>query len=331
MTVGYSQDVQQAALLADAGRVEEAYPLLEAAMDRGDAVAAAMLAGWRMDGNLVRRDLGMARTLYGRAAQMGLDEADRIYIAMLANGAGGIGRDWKGAIDRLRARSGYDPAAARQVSVLDRMALDEAGDPGSIPEGRPISTSPSITRFDGFLSQAECDYLIARALPLLEEAVVVHPDTGALVRDPVRISKAAAFPFIAEDPAIHAINRRIAAATGTSYAQGEPIQVLSYEGGEQYKLHSDALPAGGNQRILTFLVYLNSGFEGGETHFPDLDLAVRGEPGDAILFSNVDPSGRADPRARHAGLPVRSGRKMLLSKWVRRDALDLSGPPGRPF
>lgn len=331
MTVGYSQDVQTAALLADNGQVENAYPLLEAAMDRGDAMAAAMLAGWRMSGNYVRRDLELARSYYGRAAQMGLDEACPIYIAMLANGAGCEKRDWQGALDRLRHRSAHDRLAQRQLAVIEAMAIDPSGDPLEIPGGRVVSDSPRIVRFDNFLSAAECDYFIDRALPLLEEAVVVHPDSGALVRDPVRVASAAAFPLISEDPAVHAINRRIAAATATDYSQGEPLQVLSYKVGQQYKLHNDALPGACNQRVLTFLVYLNSGFQGGETHFPYLDFAFRGKPGDAIAFSNVDPSGAPDPSALHAGLPVRAGRKMLLSKWIRRDPLDLSGPPGRPM
>jgi prolyl 4-hydroxylase len=152
-----------------------------------------------------------------------------------------------------------------------------------------------------------------------------------VVQDPIRTSLGAAFPFTAEDPVLHAINRRIAKLTGTSYEQGEPLQVLSYAPGQQYRLHSDALPSGTNQRVLTLLVYLNNDFEGGETAFPDLGISHRGGAGDAIVFANVDAAGRPEMRARHAGLPVRRGRKWLLSKWIRERPLDLSGPPGRPF
>ena len=83
--------------------------------------------------------------------------------------------------------------------------------------------------------------------------------------------------------------------------------------------------------MLTLLVYLNDGYDGGETEFPDLGLRVRGAPGDALLFASVDAAGAPCPAARHAGLPVRSGEKFLLSKWIRAAPLDLSGPPGRPF
>jgi len=52
---------------------------------------------------------------------------------------------------------------------------------------------------------------------------------------------------------------------------------------------------------------------------------------EALLFGNVDASGQPDVRMWHAGKQVLSGRKLLLSKWIRANALDLSGPPDRPF
>jgi prolyl 4-hydroxylase len=211
------------------------------------------------------------------------------------------------------------------------MALDEEGEFLGESASECLSDDPMIHRFPAFLTSDECDYLAETALPRLQPAVVIHPTTGAFLRDPVRTSTSAGFPFVAEDPVLHAINRRIARATGTSYEQGEPLQVLSYEPGQQYKLHSDALPGQGNQRVVTFLVYLNDDYAGGETSFPDLGIAVRGAVGEGLIFHNVDAHGQPHPRARHAGLPVSRGRKLILSKWIRSDPLDLSGPPGRPL
>ena len=128
-----------------------------------------------------------------------------------------------------------------------------------------------------------------------------------------------------------AINRRIAAATGTRYEQGEPLQVLSYQSGQEYKLHSDALPGGDNQRVATFLVTLSDGFVGGATSFPRLSLELTGKPGDGLHFVNTDSAGRPEPAMWHAGMPVSQGRKLMLSKWIRERPLDLAGPPGRPF
>jgi prolyl 4-hydroxylase len=124
------------------------------------------------------------------------------------------------------------------------------------------------------------------------------------------------FPWIDETPAIHAINQRLGAASGTAVANGEPLQILRYAPGQEYRPHHDALPHTDNQRILTMLVYLNDAYEGGETMFLKTGLAVKGAIGDALLFRNADRQGRPDPDARHAGLPVRSGEKLIASRWI---------------
>lgn len=117
---------------------------------------------------------------------------------------------------------------------------------------------------------------------------------------------------------MHRINRRIAATSGTALAAGEILHVLAYSPGQQYRLHSDAIPGEANQRTHTLLVWLNDAYEGGATVFPALDIAVRGAPGDALLFENLTAAGKPDERTRHAGLPVKSGRKWLATRWIRR-------------
>lgn len=321
----------QAMTLAQRGAVDQAYRLLEQASAGGDGASAMMLAEWRLSGQIIRRDLQLARGLYGAAAALGIDAAEPVHIAMLANGAGGSARQWPEALALLKQRGARDPWAARQCALLDAMALTEAGDPIDLPPAHPLNGNKPIATLPGFLTPDECRYLIDRAEAFFQPSVVVHPQTGALVRDPVRSASSAGFPFVMEDPAIHAINRRIAAATGTTYEQGEPLQVLRYRPGEEYKLHSDALPPGGEQRILTVLVALGDDFEGGETAFPRLGLTWRGRPGEVLVFANVDAAGRPEQALWHAGAPVTRGTKCILSKWIRGRPLDLSGPPGRPF
>ncbi len=325
----------QAVALAQRGGLLQAFQLLQQGVANGDAWAALTLADWRLAGDLIRRDLGAARDLYGRAVELGLADAAPVHLALLANGAGGLERHWQAALAGLRELARRDGLARRQRDLLAAMALDETGEPLAAPNRHQVSASPAIHGFTGFLTAAECRYLIDRATPLLQPAVVIHPQTGAQMRDPVRTARAAAFPFVLEDPAIHALNRRIAKATGTDYAQGEPLQVLCYDPGEEYKLHSDALPPGQNQptnqRSGTFLCWLNDGYRGGETAFPAAGLELRGPTGDAFHFRNVTADGRPDEAARHCGKPVTHGRKWLLSKWIRDQPLDLSGPPGKPF
>jgi prolyl 4-hydroxylase len=158
---------------------------------------------------------------------------------------------------------------------------------------------------------------------MLEPAVVVDPASGRQVRDKVRVCDSVGFTWPLENPAVHALNRRIAAATGTTPGQGEPLQVLRYRPGGEYRPHFDAIPGFANQRVMTLLVWLNDGYEGGETHFPTPGLKLKGRPGDALLFRNTGPDGRRDPASGHAGLPVTAGEKLIASRWIRERPFEM--------
>jgi prolyl 4-hydroxylase len=71
------------------------------------------------------------------------------------------------------------------------------------------------------------------------------------------------------------------------------------------------------QRAVTIVTYLDDQFEGGTTRFPRLSLEYRGEPGDAIMFFNLCADGLPDMNTLHEGSPVISGRKWVLSQWIR--------------
>lgn len=303
--------------------------MLEQAADAGMAEAALELGYWRLNGQFIRRDLALCRDWFVRAADLGSKQAEPIATALLANGAGGSGRRWLQALDRLARHT--DPVSRTQLQQVNLMGLTSDGLPVTEPAYETLADNPEVLAYRRFLTPDECRFLIDLATPMLQPSVVVHPTTGAMVRDPVRTSEVASFPFVLENPFVHAINQRIAAATGKGVEQGEPLQVLRYAPGQEYKLHSDALPGEPNQRVMTFLVYLSDEFEGGATTFPDLQLRFRGEVGDALLFHNVREDGTVHPLARHAGEPVTRGAKFLLSRWIRQRPLDLSGPPGRPL
>ena len=122
-------------------------------------------------------------------------------------------------------------------------------------------------------------------------------------------------------------HRAVAGAAGLPDAQGEFLSVMRYRPGEQYRPHFDIVPPGpdldrNGQRIKTALLYLNDGYEGGETEFLTTGLKVKGRPGDVLVFSNVLSGNRGDPASRHAGLPVVSGEKWLASKWFRERNYD---------
>jgi prolyl 4-hydroxylase len=313
------------ALLA-AGRADEAFRLLSGPQAEFDPDALFALANWRMAGNVIRRDLAAARTLFRRAAEAGHEEAAAIHTAFVANGTGGAS-DWQEALRLLRH---YDfPGAAAQLALIAGMQLSPSGDPLQRPSPTPLSERPSASIFPGLLSAAECAFLIAEAEPWLQPSMVIDPQSGRQLRNPVRTSDSMSFPFVLESPAIHALNRRIAAAAGTEVSQGEPLQVLHYRPGQEYRPHSDAIAGDANQRILTVLVYLNEGYDGGETRFVQTGLAYKGNTGDALAFRNTDAAGHPDPLAQHAGLPVTAGQKLLATRWIR--ARPFAVTPPRPL
>jgi prolyl 4-hydroxylase len=285
--------------------------------DRLFTLAAAKLAGEGMP-----RDLPAARDLFRRAGEAGRLDAAVIHVNLLANGAGGPS-DWPQALDLLRSLARKNPRSARELAVIEAMALTPTGDPISVSAGELLSERPHLLRFNALFTAEECRYLAAAAAPMLQPSVVVDNRTGRQVRDPVRTSDGIGFTWPLENPAVHALNRRIAAASGTNVDQGEPLQVLRYRPGEEYKTHFDAIPGFANQRVVTMLVWLNDGYGGGETWFPTANLAVKGRAGDAILFRNTGPDGRRDEAAAHAGRPVTSGEKLIASRWIRAAAYEL--------
>lgn len=301
--------------LVQAGRQDEALRLLNAMAEEDDPMALATLGDFFWRGGPVPRDSRKARDYYRRAGDAGHMLASAYFTNLLASGIFGE-RDWQAALARLREEAEDDPPRARIVGLIEAMDLDGEGSPRSLPQGRSLAAAPQATLFPGLFSIAECDHLLAVAEPGYRRSTVLTPE-GREVPHPVRSSDGFALHWLIEDPVVHALNRRLAAASGTAYDQGEPLLILRYSPGQQYRRHFDALPGLENQRIKTALVYLNEGCEGGETEFPRIGLKVKGRKGDALVFSNTGPDGRADPLSEHAGLPVQSGVKYLASRWIR--------------
>jgi prolyl 4-hydroxylase len=308
--------IQQAHALVDAGRGAEAVDLLNQLAASGDGPACFQLAEWSREGQIVCRDFSLVRALYQRAGQAGLIEGLRRYIAFVGVGVGGR-RDWQQALAMLSDLAAVDQHAARQLALVKTMDLNVEGDPLSLPLGEIVSERPKVFRFPDLFTERECNYLAEAAEPLFEPALTVEEYTSRQFRNPIRTSDTAVFPWVGENPAVHALNRRIAAASATDPRQGEPLQILRYRPGQEYKPHTDAIPGLENQRILTMLVYLNDGFEGGETKFIHAGLTISPRRGEGLLFHNVGPNGELDPTVKHAGLPVTSGVKLLASRWIR--------------
>lgn len=316
----------QADRLLAAGQPHAAIARVSTAADAGNVDALFRLAAWNLIGTPVARDLAAARLLLRRAVSIGHVDAALMEIALTANGTGGPA-DWPAAVTLLRTAAVADPVAAGQLALVDAMALRPDGNPIATPPARILSAYPNVRLFPALFTPEECRHVAAIGNALLTPAEVIDPATGRLVRHPVRTSDGGVIGPVQENLVIRALNRRIAVASGTDVERGEPLMVLRYAPGQEYRAHLDALPRATNQRILTMLVYLNAGYIGGETRFLSNGLSVTGKTGDAILFRNTDTAGRPDPASRHAGLPVSAGHKWLATRWIRATAYDPWHPP----
>lgn len=317
--------VQNALAQLSQGRFPEGLAALQAGADAGDAPALAELAAWSLRGEVVPRDLHAARRYLRAAVEIGHVDAALTEVALTANGTGGAS-DWRAAMNLLRRAAAQDYVAQQQLSLLGEMALTADGYPANLPSAVTLSRQPSILRFAELFSAAECEHLARASVTSLAPALVSDPATGRMIAHPIRTSHSAVIGPTNEDLVVQAILRRIAVATGTGVPQGEPLNVLRYTPGQEYRLHSDALTGVKNQRVKTALIYLNDGFVGGATAFPTLGLSVAPSAGDLLVFTNTLPDGTPDPNARHAGLPVTNGTKWLATRWIREQPYDVWNP-----
>ncbi|MGF1549172.1 MAG: 2OG-Fe(II) oxygenase [Sphingomonadaceae bacterium] len=306
--------LDEAQRLSAAGRQDEAIERVKQAARKGDGEALHAVANWRLFGLNGPRDLKKAHRLLERAGKRGYVEATRLRATLIANGTGGASNPAK-ASALLSAIRDRDPYAALQLEFARRMRDED--EIAALPV-ETLSEAPLIRSIEKFLTHEECQYLINLAGPHLQPSSVVDPRTGARIPHPVRTSTGMSFGPTQEDLVVHKINRRLAQVTGTKVGWGEPLHILHYAPGQQYRPHMDSLPGESNQRHWTVLVYLNAGYAGGETRFEQTGLVYPGGEGSALIFRNVDEKGEPDPLTQHAGLPVTGGVKWLATRWIRQ-------------
>jgi prolyl 4-hydroxylase len=131
----------------------------------------------------------------------------------------------------------------------------------------------------------------------------------------------------AVDPAVAAIDARIAALTGLDPTHGEPMQGQRYAVGQEFKPHTDYFETSGldyaamtrvaGQRTWTVMIYLNEPEAGGATRFKTIGKTVQPETGKLLAWNNLRPDGRPNVNTLHHGMKVRAGTKYIVTKWYR--------------
>ncbi len=145
------------------------------------------------------------------------------------------------------------------------------------PAGRDLSVDPQVRVFEGFIETPICDWIIEHARGRLLPAQVYDPTER---KDFVSITRtnSVANSNLAEVELLEVlVQARMSAACRIPMRNMEAPAVLHYAVGEQITDHFDFVDpetpdyaqeiARNGQRLVTFLIYLNDDYEGGETGF----------------------------------------------------------------
>jgi predicted 2-oxoglutarate/Fe(II)-dependent dioxygenase YbiX len=164
----------------------------------------------------------------------------------------------------------------------------------------------------GFLTAEECASFVAMSEQAGYEAATITTAAGFVMAKEVRDNAR----LIVDDASLAAewwlrarpfLPRRMEEWRAVGF--NERFRFYRYDSGQKFAPHFDGYFRRGNveQSQLTFMVYLNADFTGGETKFYDEDrelhMTVRPECGMALGFVHLQ---------LHEGAPVVKGRKYVL-------------------
>ena len=182
-----------------------------------------------------------------------------------------------------------------------------------------------IQEIDNFLSPQECELITQLSGDKLFKSRV-YSETADVESD-VRDSEQCWLKDDAHE-LIRQISQRVADITETNIEDQEELQVVKYNPGGYYRPHYDACDyrrencdrfnGDKGPRFITFIIYLNDDFEGGETHFPNINKSIVPKKGKAAIFYDTDENGEVLDKALHGGLDVSNGTKWICNKWIRR-------------
>lgn len=162
-----------------------------------------------------------------------------------------------------------------------------------------------IIEYDNFLTEAECNILIGHG----ESSVL---EFGGILRSKKKIGyRKAKVKWFEENDFIRRIKDEVSRLSGIPVENQEDFHFVKYSEKGEYKTHHD-----GSFRIKTAMIYLNDGFSGGETYFPNIDRTIKPTIGKLIIWDNLDSNGDIDRDSYHAGLPVEFGTKYIGVIWI---------------
>jgi prolyl 4-hydroxylase len=289
---------------------EEAAGIIAEWAEREDAGALCTLATLRAGGAWTHHSWPEALDLLQRSAELGSTDA-RAQLCVLASDLG------------LAAR-----VRVGQVRDTDRWAkLRQSIDPEKWVTPKPpvqICESPRVWIAEDFTTPELCEWLVARAAGRFRPALMrdAHGNSHALA---ARTCTDFVFDIVEGGVVMLLLRIKISNCASLPVPFMEPPQIFHYSVGQEIKAHYDFMYDGKHaygpegtytgDRLATFLLYLNDGYEGGELEFPHGKCRWRGKTGDGIFFASYR-DGKPDRMSIHAATPITRGEKFILSQWI---------------
>lgn len=340
------QDVNR---LDAAGDHDGAIDLLARATGSGDLHAMTRLGKRLMVGDRAPLLPRQGASMVLEAAQKGIAEAVATVSVMQCIGVFQE-QSWPQALQTLihAARLGWLPAREQLLLLNEAAAAGASGiDLGTqdadwcvevgegidldtwfrVGEERVLAEAPRIVSFPDFIPASWCRFFIRLSQHRLRPALVYDSANKRNFRSTTRTNTIAEFNLVENEFLHFLLQARMSRACKVPMQQMEGTAILHYSPGEKISNHYDfvdpELPhyeqeiRENGQRIITFLVYLNDAYAGGETAFPEVGISHRGQLGEGLYFVNALADGSPDTRTLHAGMPPESGEKWIVSQFIR--------------
>ncbi|MDT8397266.1 MAG: 2OG-Fe(II) oxygenase [Pseudomonadales bacterium] len=340
---------EQAIRLDESGAHYEAINVLARATRNGDLTAMTRLGKRLLVGDRAPYLPKDAAGMILEAAQKGNAEAVALVAVFQCTGVFQQ-KNWQHAIVTLThaAKLGWQPAREqllllsathdheRDAGLLDNndqqfwQRLGETLDLSSwfvAGSSRTLCTAPLVRSFPDFIPAEVCRLLIRQSRVRLKPALVYDPLNKRDFRSSTRTNSIAQFNLVENDIVHFLLQEHMSAASKVPMVQMEATAILHYSPGQEISEHFDFVDpnipnyrqeiAENGQRIITFLIYLNDDYTGGETVFPKLDISHKGQAGEGMYFVNALADGSSDLRTLHAGTPPLQGEKWIVSQFIR--------------
>jgi len=330
-----SEGLSAARALDASGRYPEAMEALKQASARGDLPAMTELAHRLLVGDRAPKSTKHALYFLSEAAKAGEPRALARLAALTAGGAY-VRHDWHTALNLLgQAAQAGDESARGQLTCLQAADAPPAGWPemaARVPLLYWLQAAPeeklhdNVRRIHDAAPLPVCKWLIERARNRLGPALVYDSVAKENQQHEMRTNTMALFGYDSFDVVQFLVQERMSRTWRYPIQHFEAPMVLHYDVGQQITPHFDFIDANAadyatqirehGQRMITFLLYLNDAYEGGETTFPELGIVNRGEAGKGLYFINASPDLSPDRRMLHRGAPPTSGEKWIVSQFI---------------